>query len=235
MAEGIRAVEELVRAGVPIRGALVTAELAEGARGRALREALDARASEVAEVTSSELATAADTDSPQGVVAIAEVPSYELETLKIDADAVLLVLDGIQDPGNAGTILRTAAALGATASIALPGTVDLWNPKVVRGAMGAHFTCPAIQTPAEELFSFMDRHDIALWATDVQGEPIETAEPPARVALVVGNEGSGLSDAVRARAARTVGLEIAAGVESLNVAVATGVFLYFIRKKRRDG
>ena len=86
-----------------------------------------------------EFASAAETDSPQGILAIAEVPDRSLAALSERATLRVLVLDAVQDPGNVGTIVRTAAALGADATVALPGTVDLWNAKVVRSGMGAHF------------------------------------------------------------------------------------------------
>jgi TrmH family RNA methyltransferase len=139
-------------------------------------------------------------------------------------------LDAVQDPGNVGTILRTGAALGATATFSLPGTVDLWNAKVVRSAMGAHFHHPCLNGTWDELDSFRRQHAIELWAADAAGEPIESLEPPARLALVVGNEGNGLSSQSRTRADRLAALSISPPVESLNVAVATGILLYELRR-----
>ena len=142
----------------------------------------------------------------------------------------MVVLDGVQDPGNAGTILRTAAALGATATLALPGTVDLWNAKVVRSSMGAQFAHPSFAVSIEELASILRREGIELWAADKGGEPVGATAPPRKLAIAVGNEGAGLSSPVRALASRTVSLPIARGVESLNVAVATGIILYELGK-----
>jgi TrmH family RNA methyltransferase len=141
----------------------------------------------------------------------------------------LIVLDGVQDPGNVGTIVRTAAALGATATIALPGTVDLWNPKVIRSSMGAQFRHDAFHADLEDLLNFLQRKQIELWATDTSGTPLESANAPVRLAIAVGNEGSGLSQSIRGRAQRTISLPIAENVESLNVAVATGIILYQLR------
>ncbi|MEP6989572.1 MAG: RNA methyltransferase, partial [bacterium] len=140
-----------------------------------------------------------------------------------------VVLDAVQDPGNVGTILRTAAALGATAAVSLPGTVDLWNAKVVRSAMGASFHFPVLSATWAELDLFRQRHDIALWGTDAAGAPLDTLAPPSRLALVVGNEGAGLSPDARSRVDALAALPIGAVVESLNVAVATGIFLYQLR------
>jgi len=222
LAEGVRSVEELLRSPLTVRGALVAPQLADAPRGQALRKTLDESGVEVTEVSEKDFRSAAETESPQGVIAIGEVPVRSLDTLDVTGVCRLIVLDGVQDPGNAGTIVRTAAALGATATIALPGTVDLWNPKVIRSSMGAQFQHPAFHAGIDDLLSFLERKQIDLWATDAGGSP-------PRIAIAVGNEGSGLSSAIRAKAKRTVSLPIARNVESLNVAVATGIILYELR------
>jgi TrmH family RNA methyltransferase len=180
-------------------------------------------------VSEKDFRSAAETESPQGVIAIGEVPDRSLDTLQIGSGCRLLLLDGVQDPGNVGTILRTAAALGATATIALPGTVDLWNPKVIRSSMGAQFVHVAFHADLTKTFGFLDRNEIELWAADVGGSALDRSEASPRLALAVGNEGSGLSPEIRAKAQKTISLPIARGVESLNVAVATGIILYELR------
>jgi TrmH family RNA methyltransferase len=126
-------------------------------------------------------------------------------------------------------MLRTAAALGVSATVALPGTVDLWNAKVVRSGMGSHFRHYAFHSTVEALESYLTDQDVTLWATDTSGTPIGEALPaPDRLAIAVGNEGAGVSPALSHRAVRTVALPIST-VESLNVAVATGIFLYVLR------
>ena len=184
----------------------------------------------MARVTDAELASAADTESPQGVLAIAPVPERTLEGMQPSERTLLLVLDALQDPGNVGTILRTAAALGVDATLALPGTVDLWNAKVVRSAMGAHFHHPTLSCTWDELDTFRRQHGLALWAADAAGDAVEAIPTPARLALVVGNEGGGLGAEAHTRADRLVALPISAAVESLNVAVATGILLYVLRR-----
>ncbi len=234
IAEGIRAVEELAASGLDVRGALVTATIDDDPRGAALRAALDARGVALETVDDAELASAADTDAPQGILAIAAVPRRSLDSDVRPGSGLLLLLDGLQDPGNVGTILRTAAAFRTSATLALPGTVDLWNAKVVRSAMGALFHYPALPCTWDAFDAFRSRHAIALWGADPRG----TALSPAlaaydargarrdQIALVVGNEGAGLSAHAHSRVDQLVGLPIASGVESLNAAVAAGIFLY---------
>jgi TrmH family RNA methyltransferase len=186
------------------------------------------RGIEVTELDEKEFRTAAETESPQGIVALAAVPAWSLVAIRDASPMRLLVLDAVQDPGNVGTIIRTAAALGATATVALPGTVDVWNAKVVRSAMGAHFHHPAFHATWEDVHAFLDGESIPLWAADAGGEPVP-GHAPRRLALAVGNEGAGLSEAVRAVAGKVVSLPITKTVESLNVAVATGILLHELR------
>ena len=221
--------EELLRSPLVIRGVLVAPQLADAPRGALLLGMLRTAGVETVEVAPLEFASAAETDSPQGVLAIAEIPDRSLSTLQLAAEARIIVLDAVQDPGNVGTILRTAAALGATAAVALPGTVDLWNAKVVRSAMGAGFHFPAFSATWSDLDGFREEHGVALWGTDSSGTALADLAAPARLALVVGNEGGGLSDEARSRAGVLAALPIGSVVESLNVAVATGIFLYQLR------
>lgn len=204
-------------------------QLADAPRGAALAGALAERGVEVARVTAVEFASAAETDSPQGVLAIGRIPASTAGALELPARARVVVLDAVQDPGNVGTILRTAAALGASAVLAMPGTVDLWNAKVVRSAMGAQFHDAALSASWAELDDLRARHALALWGADAGGVPLDAMRPPERMALVLGNEGAGLSPDARQRLDALVALPISAEVESLNVAVAAGIFLYQLR------
>jgi TrmH family RNA methyltransferase len=228
--EGVRATEELLRSGLAIAGAIVGPQLDEAPRGRALRESLNSRGVHAEEVSARDFGSAAQTESPQGIIAVATVPERSLDTVT-PGDGPLLVLDGLQDPGNVGTILRTAAALGASATVALPGTVDLWNPKVVRAAVGAHFFHAAFDTTWEMLVAFLNRREVELWAAAAGGDPIGDTAPPVRVAIALGNEGAGVSERVAQAARRRVGIPISTTTESLNVAVAAGILLYALRPR----
>jgi TrmH family RNA methyltransferase len=231
LCEGVRAVEELLRSPLAVTGVLVAPALAGAPRGAALREQLEAKGVPVLAVTDREFASAAGTDSPQGVLAIAGVPRRSLDEVGggLPARARLLVLDAIQDPGNVGALLRTAAALGVNAVLAMPGTVDLWNGKVVRSAMGAIFHRPALSCDWDALDAFLTARAIPLWGADAGGDPLDGTRAPASLALAMGNEGAGLSDAARSRVIRRIAVPIASDIESLNVAVAAGILLYQLR------
>ena len=229
VAEGVRAVEELLASPLAIHGALVTTDDRAEPRAAALYAALDARGIAVERVGEADFRSAADTDAPQGVLAIAAVPDRPLDALVLaQGRSVVLLLDGLQDPGNVGTIVRTAAAFDAAAVLAMPGTVDLWNAKVVRSAMGALFNYPALPCTWEAFDAFRLRHPLALWGADAAGRALDRRAPSAGgpVALVVGNEGAGLSAEARSRVDDLVALPIGGRVESLNAAVAAGILLY---------
>lgn len=229
LAEGIRLVEEMLAAEVACKGAVVSPALSATPRGLELRHRLAARAIDLVEVSDADLAGLAATEHPQGVVAVYQQPEISLEQIVVAPHHPLVVLDGVQDPGNVGTIARTALAFGAAGIVALPGTADLANPKVVRGAMGALFRLPALHAEIPALLAWLEAHDVALWATAMTGSPIGTAGA-GRIALVLGNEGAGISAELLARADRTVSIPIAPAAESLNVAAAAAIFLYQVTR-----
>ena len=231
VAEGVRAVDELLRSSLKVSGVLIGPQFEDQSRAAAIHDLIAKRSVPEQRVDFREFASAAETDSPQGILAIAEVPGRVLSDIELPAKVRILVLDGLQDPGNVGTIIRTAEALGVTATYALPGTVDLWNPKVVRSGMGSHFRHPCLFGTWDELDTFRASRGggFSVWGADASGTPLSAAPVPDRLALIVGNEGAGLSAESRTRLDHTVALPISANVESLNVAVATGILLYELR------
>jgi TrmH family RNA methyltransferase len=230
LAEGVRLVEEALDAGIVIRGVAASPVLESTTRGKALKAALSERGIRLDEVTDAELEELSDTEHPQGVVAVIEPRRWGLDDIHMNPGATVLVLDGVQDPGNVGTMLRSALGLGAAGVIALKGTADLTNPKVIRAAMGASFRMPAVPAAPDELVAWARLQRAELWAAVVSGEPPD--QLPARssdrrpVALVVGNEGAGLSPSLEEAADRRIAIPLARGAESLNVAVAAGILLY---------
>ncbi len=212
VAEGVRTVEALLQSSLPIDGVLVTAALGEQDRGRALLSALEARRVGVLQVSEAELNGAAGTESPQGVLAVAAIPEWPLRAPE-GPSSRLLVLDALQDPGNAGTVVRTAAALGVT-------------------AMGALFVHPTIPMSWDAFAAYAAAHAVPVWAADTDGVPLDqvtTDSLPPHLALVVSNEGAGLSAHVSASVTTRVAIRMAPGIESLNVAVAAGILLHALR------
>lgn len=226
LAEGVRLVEEAMAAGVPIRGALISPVLAASERGAALARTLAARAVPLEELSDSVLRDLADTETPQGVVAVVEPPRFQLADTSPGPRAPVLVLDEVQDPGNVGALIRTAFALGASGVIVLPGTADLTNSKVLRGAMGAGFRIPTVRATVGELAAWIKAGGVSLWVAEPSGVALCQVASAGPVAIVVGNEGAGVTQAVRDLPHRKVAIPLARGAESLNVAVAAGIILY---------
>ncbi|MEJ2503944.1 MAG: RNA methyltransferase [Gemmatimonadota bacterium] len=231
LAEGIRVVEELLASGLPLELAVVAPTLDETERGRALRSRLAERV-ELREVEARELRDLADTETSQGVLVVAGARETPLAELRVTGASVVLLLDGVQDPGNLGTLARSAAAFGCGALVVLPGTVDPWNPKAVRAAAGALFRLPVVRADVAAVAEWLARHGFLLAGADAGGTPIDRTTLPQRVALAVGNEGAGLSGSVRERCERRLAVPMRAGTESLNVAVAAGILLYDLTRER---
>jgi TrmH family RNA methyltransferase len=227
LAEGVRAVEDLLASPLSIRLAVAASSLGDTPRGQALLHLLAAKGVALREAGDRELAALADTETPQGILAVAPIPAAGLSALRVeDHDpAVVLVLDAVQDPGNFGTLARTAEALGAMGLVALPGTVDPWNPKSVRAAMGSTFRLPVVECGWDMLAPFLCERGVQTLAAVVGGAPLGDA-PPRRAALVLGNEGAGVGDETRARADRAVGIPLRGRAESLNVAAAGAILLH---------
>jgi TrmH family RNA methyltransferase len=233
LAEGVRLVEEALAAGITIKGAVVSPALQGTTRGRALEAALGAGGVSVESVDDAELAELADTEHPQGVVAVIEPPQWSLNTFR-PAAGVVLVLDGVQDPGNVGTMARTAFALGAAGLIALKGTADLANPKVLRGSMGALFRFPSFMTDDVEFLAWRETTGTIVVLTDPTGTDVGHYRRPRGngLALIVGNEGAGIRKELEAVASARLAIPLTQGAESLNVAVAAGILLYEVLRDR---
>lgn len=229
LVEGVRGVAACLDARRPWHLAVVSPSLGRTPAGSALAARLRA-AGRVLEADDRELARLADTETPQGVLLAARWEPTRLEACSPPEDAVVVVLDGVQDPGNVGTLVRTAYALGAFAAVALPGTADPWSPKATRAAAGAILHLPVAAAGWEETREWLRRHRFEVWGADAEGEPLPRGAPrPPRAALVLGNEGAGLSDAVRSACDRIVSIPIAGEAESLNAAAAGAILLDRLR------
>ncbi len=230
VAEGVRLVEEALAAGVRFEGVVVAQSALDHPRTAGVIQRLAAHAVPVEDVPDRTFAGLADTDSPQGILALIETPTWRLQDLDLAQGGTVLVLDAVQDPGNVGTLIRTAYALGAVGALLLPGTADARNPKVLRGAMGATFRLPALLLTDGEFTVWTRREQVDVWIAATEGRALDRLDRPARVALVVGNEGAGVRASLQSIARQRVAIPLARGAESLNVAVAAGILLYEVSR-----
>lgn len=176
----------------------------------------------------------ADTKSPQGILAIVYRKEWKLSGLLSKEAPLFVILEDLQDPGNAGTILRTADAAGADAVFVTKGTVDVFSQKVVRSSMGSLLHLPVITVPsAEELAPHLQKKGIRLYAGDLKAEKAPwQADLSQKTAILIGNEGAGLSEGAKKSADELIRIPMPGQAESLNAAIAAGMLLYEAVRQR---
>jgi TrmH family RNA methyltransferase len=229
--EGVRLMQEALRSGAEFVTVVYNREQLETTeRGREVLTAI-AGLSKVYEVTPEAIAAASDTVTPQGVVAAVRWPRLEPARR-----GVQLVLDAVQDPGNVGTLLRSAEATGVSQVICMVGTADVYSPKVVRSAMGAHFRLPLRQDVqwAEVSTMLLDVDNIYA-AVASASMPYYAADWRQPSALIIGNEANGIGAEGLTIATKQIGIPMAWPVESLNAAIAGSVILFEALRQRRLG
>lgn len=170
------------------------------------------------------------TETPQGISAVVHMQKPQ----PITGDYILL-LDAVQDPGNVGTMIRTADAAGFSGVIIGTGSVDLYNDKVIRASQGSIFHIPVVQGDLANHISNLKKADFTIVASALeQAQPLPNISRLARMALIVGNEGAGIHPEILTTADTIVKIPIYGRAESLNVSVAAGILMYSLRKKSDD-
>lgn len=224
--EGTRLADEVVRAGIEPALVFYTEAWAASPAGERLLPRLRGAAQGEWPVSDAVLAACSDTETPPGVLIV--VPVVRLAP----RPGLILVLDRVRDPGNLGTILRSAEAAGAGQVLLSPSTVDLYNPKVVRGAMGAHFRLPAAALEWAEIRARVTERPV--WLADAAGDlRYDQVDWIAPAALIVGGEAEGATADAAALATGRVFIPMAGGPESLNAAMAATVILFEAARQRR--
>ena len=219
--EGVRLTEEMIKTGREPVFVFHTEVASSNPRAQALLKALSSSGTEVVAVSEDVMGVMSDTKTPQGILAVAEFAQMEP-----GESSLRLVLDRVRDPGNLGTILRTAEGAGVGEVMTLRGTVDVYSPKVVRGAMGAHFRLPIrADCGWDEVRSAVEHRQVLL-ADPRGGLPYHQVDWTLPTALVIGGEAQGAGAEARGLATDTVTIPMKGSVESLNVAVATSVLLF---------
>ncbi len=238
--EGPNLLEEALRAGLRISCIFV----AQGAEHLLEGFPLPAE-TEILLLPRELLVSALATETPQPVAALVEPPAWswadvlgdtkKAASLLAKAKPLIVVLAGLQDPGNLGTILRSAEAFGATGGLSLPGTVSEWNPKAVRASAGSVFRLPLLAVNEKDCFARLRKAGVKIWTTAVSGaEAADRINLAGPVALVIGNEGNGVPEELAAQADGAVTIPCPGPVESLNAAAAASVLLYEASRQRRS-
>jgi RNA methyltransferase, TrmH family len=227
--EGPNLLEEAIKAQLTLECVFVAEDEAERLDGFAF----DA-ATEVLALPRELLRAALATETPQTVAALVRPPVFSwADILDLPHAPLIVILAGVQDPGNLGTILRSAEAFGATGVIALPGTVNAWNPKAVRASAGSLFRLPYLSAPVEDAFARLHAAGIKIWTTAVHDAfALDKAGLVQPTALIIGNEGNGVPEAIAAEADAALTIPCPGPVESLNAAVAASILLYEASRQR---
>lgn len=236
--EGLRLCEEALRSGLRIDSVIYSEEIASKERAARLIEDIGKVSKRLASVSENLLASISYTKTPQGIVALAARPEMDEAKFKSSqpASPLLMVMHGMNNPVNVGAILRTAEAAGVSGAIATANTADPFSPKALRGAMGSAFRLP-IWTSANyaSVLEWCNARGIHSVCADAEGSKVFTDFDWSRpCALIVGPESSGLSSEEISAANEAVRIPMQGPVESLNVAVATGILLYEAARQRRE-
>ena len=227
LAEGVRLVEDACLADWPFQFVLYSEETSN--RGKKLVEQLRERGVDVEEVKADILRNAGETEASQGLVAV-----LKLESLPLPVGVnFVLIPDQIRDPGNLGTLIRTAAAAGAQAVLIPPETVDPFAPKVVRAGMGAHFRLPVCSLDWQEIRDYLS--GVCAFLADAQGETTcWSADFRQPLALIVGGEAEGASEPARNLANIVVNIPMPGKIESINAGVAGAVLMFEVVRQRSE-
>jgi TrmH family RNA methyltransferase len=229
--EGVKLVEEALRSGQR----LTSVFFSDSARSLAdkLLQQLNAR-TDAHLLPNSLFASVVPSETPQGVAALVKLrPVTAAQILERSGSGPIVVAAGLQDPGNLGTILRSAEAFGAAGMFMTEGTVSPYNPKVLRGSAGSIFRLPFLQIPSGELIALLRQRGVRLLATSShQGTPLPDARWKLPLAIFIGNEGSGLPRELMHQMQEAVVIPQAAPVESLNAGVAASIVLYEAARQR---
>jgi TrmH family RNA methyltransferase len=224
--EGVRLVEEAVRSNWGLKFVLYDETLSE--RGKTQVERLKLSGVDIEMVSSSLMKSLSETESPQGLLAVLELKQLPITT----SLNFVLIPDQIRDPGNLGTLLRSAAATGIQAVLIPPETTDAFAPKVVRSGMGAHFRLPVHSMTWEEIAQISKSANLQMYIADMDGVSGWEADLRQPLALIVGGEAEGASDEARRLANQRISIPMAGSVESLNAGVAGSVLMFEVVRQR---
>lgn len=229
--EGVRMIEEAIRSGLRLR-AVVFSE-AGVVRADRLLPQLKAQV-ETVRVADDIFGSLVETEAPQGVAALVAMREFSLEKMLAPPTPLVVVAQGLQDPGNLGTIIRSAEAFGADGLVLAEQTVSRFNAKTVRASAGSVFRLPCVASRFDELSPVLKTKGVRLIGTSShKGKPAQDADLSGPLALVIGNEGAGLPPKITSALDDMVTIPHKAGVESLNAGIAASILLYEAARQRK--
>ena len=232
LVDGARECRRAIDAGTVVETAFTCTSILHSPEALRAMSALRARSIEPVEVSERAFAKLAFGDRAEGIVLVVRVPSTRLDDLRVGAAPLLLVTEDVEKPGNLGAIIRTADAAGCDAVIAIDGT-DLFNPNVIRASTGMVFSMPLAAAAADEAISWLRQHDTRIVAARVGAECAYTdADLRGPLALVLGSEAAGLSNAWRGPDVEGVRLPMLGVADSLNVSATAAILAFEARRQR---
>ncbi len=226
LAEGVRLIEEALKAGWPFEFVLYSDDLSE--RGLKLVKKTEDERIETIKVEADLLRSLSETEAPPGILAV--LKDHQVDAR--DEPDFVLILDSIRDPGNLGSLLRSAAAFGVQTVFLPPESADAFAPKVVRAGMGAHFRLPIRSADWERIGLVTDSLDLQVYLADARGRPCWEMDLRQPLALIIGGEADGPSQAARKLAKEKLGIPMPGKSESLNAAVAGSLLMFEVVRQR---
>ena len=233
LVDGAREVRRALDAGVEVVEAFVCEPLLAGPDARAALDLLRARGVVIHPTTEPVFAKLAFGERAEGLLAVIRIPPTDLSDLALPADPIVAVIEGVEKPGNVGAVLRSADGAGVDAVIAASPRTDLFNPNAIRASAGTVFHVPIAAAPSADVLAWLRRHGLRIVAARVDAERLYTeADLTGPLAVVLGAEVEGLTDAWTAEDIETVRLPMLGAADSLNVSVSAAVLLYEARRQR---
>ena len=235
LVEGVRLVEEAVQSDWLIETCIYTEESVKQERVQKILAVLETKNCRIIQVPSELYSKVTDTKEPQGIMAIVQKKYQCLEdVLATGTKGFFMVLDEVQDPGNVGTMIRTAAAAGCTGILLTKGCTDVFATKAVRGSMGSIFHVPIFEgLTTDEVISVLNQYNIKIFTTSLESSEVYfKVDFKESIAIVFGNEGNGVTQKLLEKSHKRLYIPLANHVESLNVAASAAIILYEVVRQR---
>ena len=230
--EGIKVIEEAIESYIPIKHIFFSEELLGADGGEAFFEIIKSR-KETIKLSRNVFKQITNLDNPQGILAIVEFEERDIEDLYSIDLPFIIFLDGLNDPGNLGTIIRTADAFDIDAIVLGEDSVDPYNSKVVRATMGSIFRVPLYNVKSNNgFFDNMKKKDINIITTSLSGRALEREDFKDGFVIVIGNEANGVRKEILEKSAKQIKIPMPGGAESLNAGVAASIIMYEAMRSR---